>query len=513
MRILYLDLDALRPDHLGCYGYHRKTSPAIDAIARRGTRFLNYFCSDSPCLPSRTAMMTGRFGIHTGAVSHGGLAADVRLEGAKRGFRSRLDHETVPGLLKSAGFRTASISPFAERHGAWTFNAGFDEIYNTGHQGIESAEEVSPRVHKWLGENAVDDDWFLHVNFWDPHVPYRAPAAFGNPFEDEPLPGWLTDEEILRQQSLVGIQMPVEKGEQLGRYARGGGRDRTVAERYYPPFPRHPEHLNTPDDVRAIIDGYDCGIRYMDSHLQKIFDVLESKGVLEDTLVIISADHGENLGELGIYGDHITADYITHHIPMIMAGPGVSKDCVNEDLHYGLDLAPTLAEIVGRPVPKVWDGKSFAEALAGTVAASSRTERGLGQDPGHRYLVLSQAAGTCQRAVRFGRWHYIRTYHDGYNLFPKEMLFDIVDDPHELRDLAAERSEVCHEAVYRLSQWFDEMMDSMPEGYDVDPMRTVIREGGPSHVRGRLPTYLERLQSRGLDVEAAELRRRHPNEL
>ena len=90
MRILYLDLDTLRPDHLGCYGYHRNTSPNIDRIAAEGVRFDNYHCSDAPCLPSRTALMTGRFGIHTGVVGHGGTAADMRLEGAA----ARLPHAT-----------------------------------------------------------------------------------------------------------------------------------------------------------------------------------------------------------------------------------------------------------------------------------------------------------------------------------------------------------------------------------------------------------------------------------
>jgi choline-sulfatase len=62
MRIVYFDLDTLRPDHLGCYGYVRNTSPNIDGIAKQGVRFENYFCSDAPCLPSRTALMSGRFG-------------------------------------------------------------------------------------------------------------------------------------------------------------------------------------------------------------------------------------------------------------------------------------------------------------------------------------------------------------------------------------------------------------------------------------------------------------------
>ncbi len=118
MRIIYLDIDTLRADHLGCYGYGRNTSPNIDRIAAEGVRFDNYYCSDAPCLPSRTALMTGRFGIHTGVVGHGGTAADPRIEGKTRGFRDKLGKDSLPAFLRSVGFKTISISPFAERHSA-----------------------------------------------------------------------------------------------------------------------------------------------------------------------------------------------------------------------------------------------------------------------------------------------------------------------------------------------------------------------------------------------------------
>ena len=77
MRILYVDVDSLRPDHLGCYGYHRPTSPVIDGIAREGVRFTNYFASDSPCVPSRAALFSGRPGIRNGIVARS-LARTVR---------------------------------------------------------------------------------------------------------------------------------------------------------------------------------------------------------------------------------------------------------------------------------------------------------------------------------------------------------------------------------------------------------------------------------------------------
>ena len=119
MRILFLDLDTLRPDHLGSYGYHRNTSPNIDAVAAQGVRFENHYCSDAPCLPSRAALITGRFGIHSGVVGHGGAGGDLRLQGRERDFSDRCRADNLPARLRRAGLKTVSIGPFAERHGAW----------------------------------------------------------------------------------------------------------------------------------------------------------------------------------------------------------------------------------------------------------------------------------------------------------------------------------------------------------------------------------------------------------
>lgn len=486
MRILFLDLDTLRPDHLGCYGYHRNTSPNIDRVAEKGVRFNNYYCSDAPCLPSRTALMSGRFGIHTGVVGHGGTAADMRLEGRERGFKDKLASESLPALLRSAGFRTISISPFAERHSSWTFYAGFNEIYNTGKSGGESAEEITPTVLKWIENNAKEDNWFLHINYWDPHTPYRAPESFGNPFKNDPLPSWITEEVFEAHKKKVGPHSANE----INMF-----NDNTD-----PRYPRHPGKITDFDGLRQMIDGYDCGIRYMDDHIGMIFEAFEKQGIsFDDLTIIISADHGENMGELGIYGEHATADHITCRIPMIIKWPGCKEGHVDNGLHYNLDLAPTLAELLGVEPKKSWDGQSYAPAIL-------RRE-----DCGREYLVISQCAHVCQRSVRFGPYLYMRTYHDGYHLFPDEMLFNIEEDRYEQYDIASQHPELCMKAVYYLNQWHDNMMKTMK--YDVDPLWTVIREGGPFHARGRLKEYLNRLEKTGRGHAVEELKRRHPYEL
>jgi choline-sulfatase len=348
MRILFLDLDTLRADHLGCYGYHRDTSPNIDSLAAGGMVFDNYYCPDAPCLPSRAALLTGRFGIHTGVVGHGGTPADMRLEGPSRGFRDRLAYDSLPALLKGAGLRTVTISPFGERHSAWWFYAGFTEMYNPGRGGMESAEEITPTVLDWIDRNAAGDDWFLHVNYWDPHTPYRAPEDFGHPFADEPLPEWLTEDVLERHQQVVGPHTA-----------------REVAmwdESTDPRYPRYPGEVRTMADLRRMVDGYDCGIRYMDSHIGRLLAEIEERGVLDDLVIIVSSDHGENMGEFGIYGEHATADHATCRIPMIVRWPG-GEQGRDSGLHYNLDLAPTLAEMLGRRPAERWDGRSYAPAV------------------------------------------------------------------------------------------------------------------------------------------------------
>src|SRR3954468_5605167 len=154
MRILYIDIDSQRPDHFGCYGYARPTSPNIDRLASAGVRFDNYYVSDAPCLPSRTAMWSGRFGIHNGVINHGGTASEPFVEGAGRKFRSTLGLTNWMWCLRQLGLKTATISPFGERHSAFHGYAGFSEIYNTGKGGIERADEIFPVAEQWLKRNA-----------------------------------------------------------------------------------------------------------------------------------------------------------------------------------------------------------------------------------------------------------------------------------------------------------------------------------------------------------------------
>ncbi len=494
MRVLHIDIDSLRPDHLGCYGYPRDTSPNIDALAGEAVRFENCYASDVPCLPSRTALWRGQFGYRTGVISHGGTAAQPRLEGPARSFQGSWARSSWMGALRQAGWRTVSISSFGDRHGAWHWYAGFKEIYDPGFQGLERADQVMPYALDWLAQNGASDHWFLHVNLWDPHTPYRTPAAYGEPFAGEPIPNWLTDDYLRQCWEGFGPHSAQEPNSYPGtEYARTAHID----------FPRVPQQIRSIADAKRWIDGYDTGIHYADQHIGRLADQLADQGLLDETVIVISADHGENLGELNIWGDHQTADMFTCRVPLIVRWPGRTGEGPPESLLcYQFDWAATLLVLAGIDVPADWDATPFAEVFSGGAA------------PGRDYLVLSQGAWACQRAVRFNEharnYLYMRTYHAGHKMLAPEMLFDLSEDPHQLHNLAPDLESITKIGRERLVTWEDDLKRSA--GAAPDPLAIVLKEGGPFHTRGQLPAYLAHLESTGRGHHAEALAAQYPEE-
>lgn len=487
MRVLFFDIDTLRADHMGCYGYKRNTTPTIDEIAKDGVTFNNYYCPNAPCLPSRASLITGQYGIRTGVVGHGGTAADMRAQGESRSFTDDYSENGLFTQFRKAGMHTVSFSTFAERHSSWWFNAGFNECFNVGFRGGESAELVTPHVLDWIERNGEQDNWFMHVHFWDPHTPYRTPEDFGNPFENESLPDdWITQEIF---------------DEHLLHIGPHGANEIGMWDDSSPPqCPKHPGKLRNLKDVKNFIDQYDCGIKYTDDNIKLIIDLLKAKGLYGDDLaIIITSDHGENIGELGLYAEHATADEPTCHIPMIIKWPGSQKGVFAQGLHDNVDLLPTVRELLklNDKTNYQYDGVSYASTLVN------------GDDNGKEAIVMTQCCHVCQRSARFGDYVYIRTHHGGYHLYEKEMLFNIKDDPHQLNNIAKQNPQICAKGAKLILDWTDSMMKK--SRYDIDPLWTVMREGGPLHARGQLKGYIERLKGTPREYGIELLLKMYPN--
>jgi arylsulfatase A-like enzyme len=494
MRILFIDIDTLRPDHLFLYGYRRNTTPNLDALARDAVVFDNCFTSDSPCVPSRAAFTSQQFGAATGAIGNAGLAAQLPFSSGN----GRPPKEVyLGGHLYRHGIRTTSFSCFPERHQAYWFVGNFREwaMPSLSLGDDQMASEVVDAASSWLEAHAAEENWFLHLHFWDPHTPYVVDPSWSEKAASTgPAPDW-PSEELIAEHYAVGYG----PHSAFDLYEDGG--------RWQVPLPGSPTPETMPaairnrQDFEMLINGYDGGIAYCDSEIGRLFDLLASLGHLEDTAVIVASDHGECLGENGIYGDHPLANEAVHHVPLIVRWPGLTTAASHsarhvEGLVYTLDLGPTLCELLGLPVPEVWSGTSFASALRGEDFA------------GRGYLVLSHGAYSSQRAVRTREHLYVATFDPGLYRVDPEQLYELSSPGGHLVDRFASASPGVLESLRAtLFRWTWGVTAGL--GSAGDPIMRRVYES-PEDAFPVQP-YVARLRATGRERLAAELleRRAH----
>lgn len=486
MRVLYCDVDTLRADHTGPYGYGRTVTPNLDRLAGESVVLERCYASDSPCAPSRAAWTSGQFGITTGAIGNVGPAADIRL------FERTRHAPFFGGHLYRNGVPTASISAFPERHMAYWYTGNFRQWVkpSLSNGDDEDAATVTAVAVDWLRRHALEDSWLLQVHFWEPHTPYIVSADWverarraGDP------PGWPDDDAVAAHADCYGPHSALDLYEGDGTWS-------------VPP-PRSPNPVAMPDAIRtradavALLDGYDATILYWDHHLGILLQELADIGVLDETAVIVTSDHGEALGENGCYGDHPMANEPTHHVPMVIRWPG-HTDRLHDDrrrvggLVYQLDLCPTLCDLLDIPVPPGWEGESFAAAVRGEPF------------DGRGSLVLSHGAYTSQRAVRTPDHLYVETLHPGLWRLPWRQLYAIEDDPHMTVDLVDAEPAVVSDLAGRLAEWREAHL-TLP-GPTPDPMEQGRYEG-PTHAFA-VDRYLGRLRATGRAHLADDLQRR-----
>ena len=452
MRVIYFDIDCLRPDHLGCYGYSRPTSPTIDRIATDGVRFENYYCSSSPCLPSRTCLTSGRFGIRNGVVSNVGAGAEFRIRTTPYDGPEP-DTDVFPRVLMAHGYDTVCFSTFADRHNAMWFMRGWSEFHTPNLKcGVDTAEEVHERLMPWLRMNATREDYFLHVNYWDAHRIYKMDASWADRFRDHPVPqAWPDEAAIAAHQELDG---PFTARRQFAENRS------TVA--------LMPGAVTSRADFDHMITGYDAAIAYVDAHIATVLSELDRQGLLDETAIIVSADHADAFGEHGIYSDHVNVSNCVHRVPLIVRWPGVTDSVAgtaDSSMMYNVDLPPTICELLGARIPADWDGVSYA----GNLTGGERSDR--------EHLVWDSALYTVQRAVRTRRHLYIRTYDPlTYSNWEPESLYDLEHDPYETTTIAPDSPELVREAREIMDAWVARQR-SKPD-WGGDPIEAVLHERG-----------------------------------
>jgi choline-sulfatase len=422
--VLLLMVDQLAAGWLPAYGHDVVRAPSLDALAEQGVVFDSAYCPSPLCAPSRAALLTGRLSSRVGVydnaaelraseptVTHRLRAAgyDTCLSGKMHfvgpdqlhGFEQRLTTDVYPADLDwTPDWR----APLTERL-PWyhTMESVLTPGVCAASMQMDYDDEVCHRAVRKLHDLARDRDgrpFFLCVSFTSPHDPWELrqrywelydPAAIALPAVG-PIPREQADPHSIRLRDMSGADDVALTGEQVRRA-------------------RH---------------AYYAAISYADERIGEVLAALAESGLRDDTIVLFTADHGEMLGERGLWYKMAFFEP-SARVPLIVSAPGrFAPGRVAEPVSL-LDLAPTLLELCGLEGDGSLDGRSLAPALAGDGLAAV--------DVAVEYL----AEGVNSPAVmlRRGRWKYIWCADD------PEQLFDVAADPHELSDRAAEEPELC----------------------------------------------------------------------
>ncbi len=430
--ILLISVDSLRADHLGCYGYHRETSPRIDALSRQGALVERLFCPGIPTYPSYTTLYTGQHPLTHGILAHGGQA--------------KLSKQApfLPEILVEAGYTTCAFDNLI-RGRPW-FGRGYEyyidpSVRHTVLTVAVTSEDLNGRAIPWLRAHA-DEPFFMFIHYWDPHWPYNPPERYRNLFY---------------------------RGNPLDP-------DNRSLDRYW----KHPlgaiardTWLRTPDgvitDAEYVAALYDQEIRHLDDGVAKLVGTLDDLGLGERTLVIFTADHGESLTEHGIYFEHHGLYDCTLHIPFFARWPGrlPARRRVRPMLQVS-DIAPTLLEAVGLPAPSPMEGRSFWKLLTGQD-----------EQTGHDRVITAECSWEAKWSLRTDRHKFILSREPDFAGHPPRQLFDLRADPAEDRNLVEDEPELAREMEQALEGWIAERLKTL--GKDQDP----LIQYGPS-MRGTL---------------------------
>ena len=419
--VLLITVDTLRADHLGCYGYHRDTSPNIDKLAAQGVTFERFYCAAIPTQPSYTTMYTGQHPMTHGVVAHGGKA--------------ELDKEApfLPQLFLDGEYTTCAVDNMVQER-SW-FIRGYEFYINPGVKrplllGV-TCEELNARILPWLRQHR-EEPFFLMIHYWDPHWPLDPPAHLrdlfyeGNPTDpaNHSLDEWW--------------QHP------LGALARD-----TWARRAEGPL----------TDARYIEALYDQEIRHLDEGVGELLAAVDELGLADNTLVMLVGDHGESMTEHGIYFEHHGLYDPVIHIPMILRLPGrIPAGLRTQAMFQNHDLAPTLLEAADLWVPDEMDGISYWSHATGEAT-----------DGGREQCISVECTWQAKWSLRTGTHKFILSREpDLYGNPPRE-LYDLVADPGETHNLADEEPELTSRLEAQLEGWISERLSEL--GKEEDPLR------------------------------------------
>jgi arylsulfatase A-like enzyme len=385
--LLLIGIDSLVSTHMSCYGYPRLTTPHLDAFAQGGTLFENTFSPHVPTTPGYGSMLTGRdcFGTNCVALRHQGQFPE--------------ETKSLATILGENGYATTCVG--------FTGNAaarGFQTYLNFSGWGAgpdgrsHKAESLNDVALPELIKLAADDKpFFLFLRHMDPHTPYLPPLPYDRMF-------YHGNEHDPDNKSMDPVYDFVPFRDYFLSWLPGPG---LVTDKDY------------------VIAQYDGAVAYMDACIARIFTTLETLGVLDNTIVVINADHGETLYDHDCYFDHHGIYDNTLRVPCIIRYPTkVPAGRRVKGFNQHKDMVPTLMELMDIKAGVPFDGQSLMKLVRGETP-NLDTE-----------FYLTECTWMRKHGWRTPEWKFFEALEPDFHFKPQVELYDLLHDPEELTNLA-----------------------------------------------------------------------------
>lgn len=377
--VVLIVVDTLRRDHLGVYGHERNTSPAIDALANEGVRFDRAYATAGWTSPSVASMLTGLYPSGHGVTRPSTALAD--------------GIPTLAEALRDRGFATAGIVSNHILGKRWGFARGFDSFDERNvklHKGVSTPGVTATAIATLERLSREERPFFLFVHYFDPHYNYERHDEFDfAPTRAGRLRGG-EDIRVLRDLS-------------------GGA---------------------TAEEVAFLRDLYDGEIRFTDAGIGRLLAALRARGLYDDTLIVLAADHGEEFLERGWLGHTRTLYDELIRVPLVLRLPRAPARTVIQEPVSLTSLPPTIMELLGFEIPKSFPYASLVGQLSAAPLdlASQRVLAEVDFVPASRLYVAKTAR---QQSLVGPRFKLIRNLLAG-----TVELYDVLRDPDERRDVS-----------------------------------------------------------------------------
>ncbi len=426
--IVFIMTDDQRQDALSAYGNAILRTPAMDRIGHEGIRFTESFVTNSLCAPSRASILTGLYSHAHGVITNGGGPLYYNQPGL------RADQLTFPHLLRAAGYHTALIGKWHLRSGPSGFDRWIifpsqgiyhdpDMIAGVGDvprgQGIRlrlrghADDVVGDQAIEFLRTRPADRPFCLLYQFKSPHRAWQPAARFADAFADIDIPLPRTYEDRLDADALRNAELAIADMPDF--------RDRGVD----PALPlEERKRLN----LQHLVKNYYRVLLSVDENVGRLLDALDEHGIADDTIVVYTSDNGFFLGEHGLFDKRLMYEE-SIRVPLLIRYPRLPGAARVDGSHMvlNIDVAPTLLELAGLPVPGWMHGRSLVPLLEG---------RSVPWRDAFLYEYYEYPAEHCvrkHRGVRTTDWKLLHFWEH-----PEEWeLFDLRNDPGETVNLAS----------------------------------------------------------------------------